>query len=172
MTERRHPWRMPVVLAMAVLPSACADTRAETRIRSTGLDVASISPMPQISTSLPSPMADQIRDEGSGRPMDQVEPDRRVDGDASPENDLARDVATEGPDMALYREVALAWQAIRARGQQPSPELLAQSVGPDNLATFLSTFRNADRMFRPDVDAWPVAPVSTPDPPPPRGAPK
>jgi hypothetical protein len=117
-------------------------------------------------------MADQISDEGSDRPIDQVEPDSRVTGDASPENDLVRDVPTDGPDMALYREVALAWQAIRARGQQPSPELLAQAVGPDNLATFLSTFRNADRMFRPDVDSWPVAPIAAPDLPPTRIDPK
>ena len=172
MRARRPVRLLPVALAMAATLSACVAGRDETRIMSTGLDTASVSPMPQIPTSSPRLMADQISDEGSDRPIDQVEPDSRVTGDASPENDLVRDVPTDGPDMALYREVALAWQAIRARGQQPSPELLAQAVGPDNLATFLSTFRNADRMFRPDVDSWPVAPIAAPDLPPTRIDPK
>lgn len=157
--------QMSALIVIAILPSACAVERAETEVRPNGLDAASISPMTQIATSSSKPMADQLERTSSHERIDQVAADRRVDGNASPENDLVRDVASEGPDMALYREVALAWQAIRARGQQPSPELLAQSVGPDNLATFLSTFRNADRMFRPDIDTWPVAPIAAPAPP-------
>lgn len=172
MKIRRQIRFFPVVLAEVTILSACAMERDETRIMSTGLDIASVSPMPQIAASSPRLTADQIRNEGSDRLIDQVEPDSRIAGDASPENDLARDVPSNAPDLALYREVALAWQAIRARGQQPSPELLAQAVGPDNLATFLSTFRDADRMFRPDVDSWPVAPVGGKDLPPTPEGPK
>jgi len=157
--------RMSALIVIAILPCACAVERAETKVRPNGLDAASISPMSQIATSSSKPIADQVGRTSPDERMDQVAADRRVDGNASPENDLVRDVASEGPGMALYREVALAWQAIRARGQQPSPELLAQSVGPDNLATFLSTFKNADRMFRPDIDTWPVAPITAPAPP-------
>lgn len=157
--------RMAAVIVIAILPSACAVERVKTEVRPNGLDAASISPMSQIATRTSKPTADQVGRTAPHERMDQVAADRRVDGNASPENDLVRDGASERPDMALYREVALAWQAIRARGQQPSPELLAQSVGPDTLATFLSTFRNADRMFRPDIDTWPVAPIIAPAPP-------
>lgn len=156
-TVRRHRTQVPALLGIAL--SACSAERAGPGLRTMDLDTASVSPMSQITTPTPRAGADQINRTAPTGPIDQVSADREIDGDATPESDLVSDIAEPGPDMALYRDVALAWQAIRARGQQPSPELLAQAVGPDNLATFLSTFRNADRMFRPDADTWPVAPV-------------
>lgn len=146
-------------LLMALATPACDGHRPSTALSPIDRDAVPVVTVSQIPSARTRTGVAQVAAASAPAAIGQVATDRQADEDAAPEVDLTREQATVAPDMALYREVALAWQAIRARGQQPSPELLAQAVGPDNLATFLSTFRNADRMFRPDVDAWPVAPI-------------
>jgi len=59
------------------------------------------------------------------------------------------------PNGELYREVERIWQQIRQRGQQPTPELLANEIGPEALARFLSTYPNAERLL---TDRKPLPP--------------
>lgn len=110
----------------------------------------------QMAGTQPSTSIEQLPRGGSPGPLAQIPKDVVADDDARPEIGIGVDAA--GDSDALYRDVATAWQAIRARGLQPTPELLAQAVGPDNLARFLSTFEGADRVFRSDVDGWPLPP--------------
>ena len=87
-----------------------------------------------------------------------------VDPTPNPEAAL-EDPTDRSPRKELYREVAAVWEAIRRRGQQPTPELIAREIGPDNLARFLSTFPGAENMFGVDSDQLPVAPPPVPPPP-------
>ncbi|MBB5704843.1 hypothetical protein [Sphingopyxis panaciterrulae] len=78
---------------------------------------------------------------------------------AAPEADLVR---TERPRASLYLEVANAWEVIRRRGQQPTPELIAREIGPDMLARFLNQFPGSEAMFGKDSDRLPVEPPALP----------
>lgn len=62
-----------------------------------------------------------------------------------PEDLEADDAAAESePSLAsqdktdLTGEVARAFELIRERGQQPTPELIAREIGPDRLAAYLN----------------------------------
>src|SRR3546814_6661066 len=78
---------------------------------------------------------------------------------AAPEADLVR---TERPRASLYLEVANAWEVIRRRGQQPTPELIAREIGPDMLARFLNQFPGSEALFGKDSDRHPVEPPALP----------
>ncbi len=65
--------------------------------------------------------------------------------DAAPEAEL--ETAPVDPDRALQAEVLRAWQSLRQRGQQPTPELVAKEIGPEALARFLATAPGAERLF-------------------------
>ncbi len=73
---------------------------------------------------------------------------------AAPEAEL--EVAPADPDRALQAEVLRAWQSLRQRGQQPTPELVAKEIGPEALARFLATSPGAERLF--DGQVLPPAP--------------
>ena len=147
-------------LTLLGLLAACAAPRAETSARSMDHDPASTAAIVQAGPMPLDPDVEQIAPTPLDSTITQLVGNSEVPDNATPEGDLERDGPSANRD--IYRDVAMAWQAIRARGQQPTPELLAQSVGPENLAAFLSTFRNADRIFRPDIDAWPATPVEVP----------
>lgn len=81
--------------------------------------------------------------------------------DSGPEGSLEK-LTVEHPRAELYREVATAWEMIRRRGQQPTPELIAREIGPDMLARFLNQFPGSEGIFGADSDQLPIGP---PDPP-------
>ncbi len=94
--------------------------------------------------------------------VDQLPDTIDLPGDAAgPEAGLAA-VPPERPRDSLYLEVANAWEMIRRRGQQPTPELIAREIGPDMLARFLNQFPGSESMFGKDSDRLPVAPPSLP----------
>jgi hypothetical protein len=87
-----------------------------------------------------------------------------VDPTPNPEAAL-EDPTDRSPRKELYREVAAVWEAIRRRGQQPTPELIAREIGPDNLARFLSAFPGSEAMFGIDSDQLPIDAPPPPQPP-------
>lgn len=76
---------------------------------------------------------------------------------SAPESSLEK-TAPKSPRAGLYDEVAMAWEVIRKRGQQPTPELIAREIGPDVLARFLNQFPGAETIFGRDSDTLPYAP--------------
>ena len=151
-------------LAAAVLLQACASERYSMTPQPVAADVNAGTAMAQLAAGPPVRTVEQVMPVDASSRIAQLPSDRRAGENAAPEDELTRaDASLEG-DRSLYRDVATAWQAIRARGQQPTPELIAQAVGPENLTTFLSTFRNARQIFRPDIDAWPIVPAGDPRP--------
>lgn len=72
----------------------------------------------------------------------------------SPESAISKPI--QSPEAALFGRVAEAWQVIRERGQQPTPELIAREIGPDQLATFLDQNPDATDIFGQDSDTLPV----------------
>lgn len=76
------------------------------------------------------------------------------DDDSRPEAAISRPVIS--PEAKLYGQVAEAWQVIRQRGEQPTPELIAREIGPDTLATFLDQNPAAADIFGRDSDTLPV----------------
>jgi hypothetical protein len=99
--------------------------------------------------------------------MTQLPADTEAVGPTPNPEAALEDPTDRSPRKELYREVAAVWEAIRRRGQQPTPELIAREIGPDNLARFLSTFPGAENMFGVDSDQLPVDPP--PSPPPEKG---
>ena len=159
----RRPFLVPrtVPLLFPLMIGACAaGSMATSQEIPDARRTADIAQVPSDSAHA---VADQIVQPGDRSRIAQLGAGGEAPDGLNPEGALERDGDDASVDLRLYRDVALAWQAIRARGQQPSPELLAQSVGPENLATFLSTVRHAERIFRPDVDTWPIAPIRSPD---------
>ncbi len=57
----------------------------------------------------------------------------------------------------LHLKVSGAWRLVRSRGQQPTPELMAQEVGSEQLARFLSIFPGSEKIFGPGSNEFPVA---------------
>lgn len=99
--------------------------------------------------------------------MTQLPADTEAAGAAPNPEAALEDPTDRSPRKDLYREVATVWEAIRRRGQQPTPELIAREIGPDNLARFLTTFPGSENMFGVDSDQLPVDPApSAPDAPP------
>ncbi|WP_208402820.1 hypothetical protein [Sphingomonas japonica] len=95
----------------------------------------------------------------------QLPPDAEVAPSAeSPEQALAEGLP-RSPRLNLYEEVAAVWEMIRKRGQQPTPDLIAREIGPENLARFLSDFPAAANMFGVDSDLIPVPPPPPSTPP-------
>ena len=154
----------PAAVAAVLLLQACASERYSTTPQPVAANANAGTTMSQLAAGPPIQSVEQVMSVDPTSGITQLPPDRRAGEDAAPEDELARAEASRERDKSLYREVAMAWQAIRARGQQPTPELIAQAVGPENLTTFLSTFRNARQIFRPDIDAWPIAPDGDPRP--------
>lgn len=76
------------------------------------------------------------------------------DDGTSPESAISQPI--QSPEAALISRVAEAWQVIRGRGQQPTPELIAREIGPDQLATFLDQNPEATDIFGKDSDTLPV----------------
>lgn len=68
--------------------------------------------------------------------------------------------AAIAPKGDLYREVERVWQQIRQRGQQPTPELLANEIGPEALARFLAAFPDAEGFL---ADRRPPPPAPSPE---------
>ncbi len=76
------------------------------------------------------------------------------DDGTGPEQAISRPI--QSPEAKLFGRVAEAWQLIRERGQQPTPELIAREIGPDQLATFLDQNPAATDIFGQDSDTLPV----------------
>lgn len=85
----------------------------------------------------------------------QASPEARNEGDAGLEARLERPAAAS-PEAELYRRVAEVWQVIRRRGQQPTPELIAQEIGPERLSSFLNNFPGSENIFGVDSDRLPL----------------
>ena len=68
---------------------------------------------------------------------------------------------TAAPPRSLTRDVLVAWETIRGRGQTPTPDLVAREIGPDRLAEFLATVPAAGNILATgtDPDTVPVSPV-------------
>ncbi len=77
-----------------------------------------------------------------------------ADDESGPEQAISKPYVS--PEAALYGQVAEAWQVIRQRGQQPTPELIAREIGPDTLARFLDQNPAAGDIFGQDSDDLPV----------------
>lgn len=77
------------------------------------------------------------------------------DPEAVPENEIGS-LAAPDPRVSLYNEIAQVWQSIRARGQQPTPELIAREIGPESLTRFLDTFPGSESIFGIDSDSLPL----------------
>jgi hypothetical protein len=60
------------------------------------------------------------------------------------------------PEQDLYNQVARVWTTIRQRGQQPTPELIAREIGPDQLTKFLGQVPDAGKIFGVDSDTLPI----------------
>jgi hypothetical protein len=60
------------------------------------------------------------------------------------------------PEVRLYEKVAQVWYSLRQRGMQPTPERIAQEIGPDQLARFLDLNPGAGNIFGTDSDTLPV----------------
>jgi hypothetical protein len=101
--------------------------------------------------------------------MTQLPADTEAAGAAPNPEAALEDPTDRSPRKDLYREVAAVWETIRRRGQQPTPELIAREIGPDNLARFLSTFPGSENMFGVDSDHLPVNETPAPPPPPEKG---
>jgi hypothetical protein len=63
----------------------------------------------------------------------------------------------QSPEQALYEQIAQVWTTIRKRGQQPTPELIAREIGPDQLTKFLGQIPDASKIFGVDSDKLPLA---------------
>src|SRR3546814_19226430 len=61
----------------------------------------------------------------------------------APETGLEQ-VTRRSPRAAPYAEVAAAWELIRRRGQQPTPELIAREIVPDLLGRLLHTLQGSE----------------------------
>lgn len=91
--------------------------------------------------------AEQIGSHGTpSTDVDQLPQNLTLRADATPP-ESALDGGGGHASDSLYREVAAVWQAIRQRGQQPTPELIAKEIGPENLARFLTLYPGAERIF-------------------------
>lgn len=101
-------------------------------------------------------IATQLKSKGGKARVGQLPGDLEVpeNDDSQPEVAISRPLVS--PEAALYGQVAEAWQAIRQRGQQPTPELIAREIGPDTLATFLDQNPAAADMFGRDSETLPV----------------
>lgn len=63
-----------------------------------------------------------------------------------------------GPSKgAVYTAMANAWARLRARGQQPTPELISQEVGQDMFNMFLNLFPGSETIFAIDSDQFPLS---------------
>ncbi len=88
--------------------------------------------------------------------MSQIPNDARVAEAVkdTPENAVAGEESS--PELDLYNQVARVWTTIRLRGQQPTPELIAREIGPDQLSRFLGQVPNAGKIFGVDSDTLPI----------------
>lgn len=98
-------------------------------------------------------------DESGQAQVGQLPGDLEVPDDdgKSPESAISQPI--QSPEAALFGRVAEAWQVIRERGQQPTPELIAREIGPDQLATFLDQNPAATDIFGQDSDTLPIEDV-------------
>jgi hypothetical protein len=57
---------------------------------------------------------------------------------------------------SLFQSVSAAWHLVRSRGQQPTPLLMAQEVGSEQLARFLNNYPGSEKIFGPGSVDFPV----------------
>jgi hypothetical protein len=62
-----------------------------------------------------------------------------------------------GSKGAVYTAVSNAWVRLRARGQQPTPELISQEVGQETFNMFLNLFPSSETIFAIDSDQFPLS---------------
>jgi hypothetical protein len=120
------------------------------------LSVEQIGGAPTNSTASDYQIATQATGKNDKALVGQLPPDLEIppDDDSQPEIAISRPIVS--PEAALYGQVAEAWQVIRQRGQQPTPELIAREIGPDTLATFLDQNPAAADIFGRDSDTLPA----------------
>ncbi len=73
---------------------------------------------------------------------------------SGPEGSIGSD--TVSPEIKLYEKVAQVWYTLRQRGIQPTPERIAEEIGPDQLARFLDQNPSAGNIFGTDSDILPL----------------
>jgi hypothetical protein len=71
-----------------------------------------------------------------------------------PEGSIGADSVS--PEVRLYEKVAQVWYTLRQRGIQPTPERIAEEIGPDQLARFLDQNPEAGNIFGKDSDTLPL----------------
>ena len=143
-----------VLLSTAIAATACAQavhraaqrqTEAAGRIADAP-DGAGRTGMVQIARPTPDTRIGAVGVERRSTAVPQLPPLLEVDtNETAPETEL--EAAPVDPDRALQAEVLRAWQSLRQRGQQPTPELVAKEIGPEALARFLATSPGAERLF-------------------------
>ena len=160
MTHLGKSWCIAIAMS-SVAAAACvtAASPAQDQLAQSTQTNGHIEQIPTTAAPYPT-MADQLEKPDS-RGTDAVtmaqlrqdlEPLAGEDGDA----ETALESQQSSPEIRLYQQVAQVWATIRARGQQPTPELIAQEIGPDNLARFLDQNPGSTSMFGQDSDNLPV----------------
>lgn len=122
-----------------------------------GIDQIQIAPASQDDASINSFQIDAVGSDGNNKAeVAQLPSDLEVPEDNNSQPELSISQPIISPEAALYEQVADAWQVIRQRGQQPTPELVAREIGPDALARFLDQNPAASDIFGQDTDDLPV----------------
>jgi hypothetical protein len=88
--------------------------------------------------------------------MSQISNDAKIAAAVKDAPESAIGTPEQTPELALYQQVAQVWSTIRQRGQQPTPELIAREIGPDQLTKFLGQIPNAPKIFGVDSDTLPL----------------